>query len=65
MPIYEFFCEDCDFEIEEFQKFSDPAPKCPNHKKEMKKKVSLTFIRKGAGLYSIDTPSKKSWGDLE
>lgn len=31
MPLYTYFCQNCKAEIEEIQKFNDPAPEtCPN-----------------------------------
>lgn len=65
MPLYEFVCEICGFYQEELQKITDPAPKCPKDKSEMKKELSTFKTRRGAGLYSLDTPSPQKLGDLE
>lgn len=55
MPIYEYFCEECNFTKEIMQKVSDPAPdKCSNCHKEgsLKKIISQSaFHLKGGGWY--------------
>ena len=58
MPLYEFVCEVCSSVVEELCKSSnDSAPIC--HEKEMKKLISATKTRRGAGLYSHDADVKK------
>ena len=57
MPIYEFQCQACGFEIEVLQKISDPhltdCEACG--KSEMKKKVTAAAFRlSGAGWYETD-----------
>ena len=32
MPIYQFKCPDCGYEVEELMKFDDPNPICDKHK---------------------------------
>lgn len=59
MPTYEYECEVCGETKEVFQKMDDPSPVC--HERQMKKLIgSAPWIRKGAGLYSIDIePTRK------
>ena len=64
MPLYDFFCEKCGEIIEELQKVGESPPKCPNDNEVMKKKLSTFSLRKGGGLYSLDTTTKR-WDDLE
>jgi len=64
MPLYEYKCQACDHEFEEFQKFSDkPIKKCPEcGKLKVAKKISLTaFHLKGEGWYKdgYARPSEK------
>lgn len=54
MPFYEYVCPECGAEKEELQKMSDPAPQCDNDGKTMKRQLSVTRTRRGAGLYSLD-----------
>lgn len=65
MPIYEFECEDCQTVEEVMQSFDDPPPVCKVHKKEMKRLLSLTKVRKGGGLYSVDKYVPEKFGDYE
>ena len=54
MPIYEYYCENCNEEIEVLQKFSDaPLVTCPScHSDSLKKKTSMAaFHLKGGGWY--------------
>lgn len=55
MPIYDYFCEKCQKEYEFLQKLNDFPPLCEIHNIEMKKQISNTFVRRGGGLYSMDT----------
>ncbi|MBX2859512.1 MAG: zinc ribbon domain-containing protein [Cellvibrionaceae bacterium] len=60
MPIYEYRCDACGFELEALQKISDPAlevcTRCQAPK--LKKKVSAPAFRlKGAGWYETDFKS--------
>lgn len=65
MPIYEFYCEKCGKVEEVIQKYDDPPPECTEDNVEMKRQISLTNTRRGAGIYSVDTASPTKWGDLE
>lgn len=52
MPVYEYRCSECSFEVTLLQKMSDDAPTCCNcsSNKEMKKLMSSTsFLLKGSG----------------
>jgi putative FmdB family regulatory protein len=56
MPIYEYLCESCGKEFEEWQKFSDPVvdtcPDCGGHSRRL---IShSTFHLKGTGWYVTD-----------
>ena len=63
MPLYEYKCEKCEKEEEVFAGVNDPPPEhCGN---PMKRLISSFFIRKGGGLYSVDNPEPKPWGDLD
>ena len=60
MPIYEYRCEECGFELEALQKMSDePLKECPAcHKSSLTKKVSAAAFRlKGSGWYETDFKS--------
>lgn len=60
MPIYEYICRNCGYEIEKLQKISDPAPQdCPGcDNPDMVKKVSAAAFRlKGGGWYETDFKS--------
>lgn len=54
MPIYEYACKECEYELEEVQKFSDPilvnCPQCENDTLYRKMSVSA-FHLKGGGWY--------------
>ena len=57
MPIYEYGCTQCGFELEKLQKLNDPpladCPACS--KAALKKKVSAAGFRlKGSGWYETD-----------
>jgi len=57
MPVYVYHCEECDFQFEQQQKFSDnPLKKCPNCNKNTLHKVytPVGIIYKGSGFYSTD-----------
>ena len=54
MPIYQYVCDHCAHELEEMQKFSDPAlVSCPQCGTEtLKRKLSVgAFHLKGSGWY--------------
>jgi putative FmdB family regulatory protein len=62
MPIYEYICNACGNEFEEWQKISDaPVRKCPRcGKRKVERLVSLsTFHLKGSGWYVTDYAGKK------
>ena len=60
MPIYEYQCTECGFQIEVLQKIADdPLKDCPQcGKQAMKKMVSAAAFRlKGGGWYETDFKS--------
>jgi putative FmdB family regulatory protein len=63
MPIYEYVCNACGHEFEEWQKITDtPVQKCPScNKRKVERLVSLSaFHLKGSGWYVTDYAGKKS-----
>jgi putative FmdB family regulatory protein len=63
MPIYEYVCNACGHEFEEWQKINDsPVRKCPKcSKRRVERLVSLSaFHLKGSGWYVTDYGGKKS-----
>lgn len=73
MPIYEYRCESCGYELEAIQKFSEqPLTDCPTcGKPALKKLISAAgFQLKGSGWYATDfrnkgkAPEKKT-GDAD
>ena len=63
MPIYEYICNACGDEFEEWQKITDsPVRKCPKcGKRRVERLVSLSaFHLKGSGWYVTDYGSKKT-----
>lgn len=62
MPIYEYVCNACGHEFEEWQKITDsPVRKCPScGKRKVERLVSLSaFHLKGSGWYVTDYGGKK------
>jgi putative FmdB family regulatory protein len=62
MPIYEYVCNSCGHEFEEWQKITDaPVRKCPAcGKRKVERLVSLSaFHLKGSGWYVTDYGGKK------
>ena len=62
MPLYEYYCPNCDHQIELIQKTTDIfAETCENcSKAKMKKKLSLTsFQLKGGGWYKDGYANQK------
>lgn len=60
MPIYEYRCDACGFELEALQKIADaPLTDCPDcSEKSLVKKVSAAAFRlKGGGWYETDFKS--------
>jgi putative FmdB family regulatory protein len=63
MPIYEYLCNACGHEFEEWQKISDvPVRTCPScGKRKVERLVSLSaFHLKGSGWYVTDYAGKKN-----
>ncbi|MEM9292467.1 MAG: FmdB family zinc ribbon protein [Acidobacteriota bacterium] len=60
MPIYEYRCADCGFELEEIQKLSDPPlTTCPQCGGRLEKQLSApAFQFKGSGWYVTDYADK-------
>jgi putative FmdB family regulatory protein len=61
MPFYEYRCEACGYEFEEFQKITDrPVKTCPECKKrKVRRLISQTsFVLKGSGWYVTDYARK-------
>jgi len=61
MPTYDYFCTDCKYEFEEFQKMSDEAiDTCPKCKGKTRRIISggAGFLLKGSGFYSTDYRSE-------
>ncbi|MHC2070639.1 FmdB family zinc ribbon protein [Bremerella sp. T1] len=58
MPTYEYKCDACDYEFEEFQSISaDPLTKCPECKKKKLRRLFSTgggLLFKGSGFYITD-----------
>jgi putative FmdB family regulatory protein len=70
MPTYQYKCDDCDFEFEEFQKISDkPIKSCPKCEGKTRRLISggAGFLLKGSGFYSTDyrSDSYKKMAALE
>lgn len=74
MPIYEYQCANCGYEMEELQSMSEqPLTKCPKCGKEKLKKmigVGGGLIFKGSGFYQTDyvknkMPSSKTEKNVE
>ncbi len=68
MPIYEYICQACHQQFEEWQKISDPpVRKCPScGKRKVERLVSLSaFHLKGGGWYVTDYGGKKSGAAVE
>jgi putative FmdB family regulatory protein len=57
MPVYVYHCEECGYQFEQQQKFSDkPLKRCPECGKDSLHKVytPVGVIYKGSGFYSTD-----------
>ncbi|MEE9370965.1 MAG: zinc ribbon domain-containing protein [Sedimentisphaerales bacterium] len=78
MPTYEYLCENCGYEFEQFQSITAKSlRKCPNcGKKELKRLIGMGsgVIFKGSGFYQTDyrsesykkaEKSEKDTGDTE
>lgn len=67
MPLYEYGCNYCGYELEKIQKFSDePLTECPECKQStLQKKISATAFRlKGNGWYETDFKSSTKKNNL-
>lgn len=61
MPTYQYKCDVCSYEFEEFQKMSDAAIEiCPKCKGKTRRMISggAGFLLKGSGFYSTDYRSE-------
>jgi putative FmdB family regulatory protein len=62
MPTYEYICDACEHEFEQFQSITaDPVKECPEcRKKKVRRKISTGagIIFKGGGFYETDYRSK-------
>lgn len=62
MPTYEYVCDACNHQFDEFQSFSDkPLKKCPQCKKSKLRRLFGTgaaLIFKGSGFYQTDYRSE-------
>ncbi len=56
MPIYEYQCDDCGFNFERLQKFSDaPITVCPECEGSVRKVIHpVGIVFKGSGFYVTD-----------
>jgi len=66
MPTYDYFCTDCKYEFEEFQKMSDSLLEvCPQCEGKLQRKIGggagLHF--KGSGFYITDYKNKQPKGE--
>jgi len=63
MPTYEYLCENCGYQFEEFQKITDPPlSKCPKCGGKVRRLISggAGLIFKGSGFYITDYKRKES-----
>lgn len=63
MPTYEYLCENCGYQFEEFQKITDPPlSKCPKCGGKVRRLISggAGLIFKGSGFYITDYKKKES-----
>lgn len=65
MPIYEYRCDKCGHEFEEWQKFSDPVvDTCPTCGGKSHRLISQSsFHLKGSGWYVTDYAKKPGGSD--
>jgi len=60
MPVYSYKCENCDYQFDQFQHFTDdPLTVCPNCKAVALRKVyqPVGIVFKGKGFYATDNRS--------
>lgn len=63
MPIFEYICEVCGYELEIIQRIKDrPLTECPTcNEQSLRKKLSVAaFHLKGSGWYETDFKNKKT-----
>ena len=63
MPTYEYVCESCGHEFEQFQNMSDkPLKKCPKCSKKVRRLLGTGsgIIFKGTGFYETDYKKSSS-----
>ncbi len=62
MPTYDYRCDACEHEFEEFQSIKDmPLTKCPEcHKKKLRRLIGggAAIVFKGSGFYQTDYRSE-------
>ena len=67
MPTYEYACQKCGYEFEQFQSMRDePLKKCPKCKKQSLKRLvggGAGLIFKGTGFYITDYKKKSGTPD--
>ncbi len=68
MPTYQYLCDSCGHEFEEFQSMSDdPISECPKCKGKPHRLISggAGFLLKGNGFYQTDYRSSKYKADAQ
>ena len=63
MPVYTYHCENCEYQFEKYQSFSeDSLTTCPECKQETLLKVysPALVVFKGSGFYVTDTKSSSA-----
>ena len=66
MPIYEYYCGDCNYKFEELKSIKESqSSECPKCNKLAKRQVSLPggLVFKGSGFYITDYTNKKGKAD--
>ncbi len=65
MPIYEYYCQNCDYIFEELNKgYTEKNMTCPVCGQDAKRLISNTsFILKGGGFYETDYKRKETNSD--
>jgi len=61
MPIYEYYCKDCDYRFELLKSIKEsPTANCPKCNKIVKKQISQVggLVFKGSGFYITDYAKK-------